>query len=227
MSIIGFLGTKHDQIQGFLRDGTRVPISRVVITPNIITQIKSAEKEGYTAVQLGFGTRKNVNKPLRGHSTKAGLSYTPRFLREARVSDVGDMKVGSEVKVQDVFKPGDIIDVTGTSKGKGFAGVVKRYKFAGGPRTHGQSDRERAPGSIGQSTTPGRVYRGKRMAGKMGNSKVTVKNLEVLDVADQTLSLKGLIPGHRGSLVMLKKVGENKTFIPLYQQEGGEKHATQ
>ena len=138
---------------------------------------------------------------------KAGLDKKPRFLREIRVGDVGELKLGAEIKVGDVFAPGDPVRVTGTSKGKGFAGVVKRHHFAGGPRTHGQSDRERAPGSIGQTTTPGRVYRGKRMAGRMGTDTVTVRGLKVIavDPENNTVTIKGLVPGGRKGLLLVQK----------------------
>lgn len=118
----------------------------------------------------------------------------------------------------DGLKPGDVVQVRGTSKGKGFAGVVKRHHFKGGPRTHGQSDRERAPGSIGQTTTPGRVYRGKRMAGRMGSDRVTIKNLLVLDIARDIVTIKGLVPGARNNRLVITKTGEAKKFIPLYKQ---------
>ncbi len=126
---------------------------------------------------------------------------------------------GTAITVSDVFVPGDIVDVTGISKGKGFAGGVKRWGFKGGPRTHGQSDRERAPGSLGQTTTPGRVYKGKKMAGRMGQETVTVKNLEVIEVtADGMLLIKGLVPGSLNSIVVVKKMGTNKKFVPLYRE---------
>lgn len=125
--------------------------------------------------------------------------------------------VGDVIKASDIFKPGDVINVTGISKGKGYAGGVKRYHFKGGPRTHGQSDRERAPGSIGSTTTPGRVYKGKRMAGRMGHERITVKNLQVVFVDDNNILVKGLVPGGRNTLLMLKKVKDvDKKFVPLY-----------
>lgn len=221
--VSGIIGIKKDQIQMFLQDGTRVPVSIVSISPNSITQIKTKEKDGYCALQFGISRMKKANKPLSGHLKKAGISFTPRFLREIRIEEVGSFNVGSVINAGDVLKQGDIIDATGTSKGKGFAGVVKRHHFKGGPRTHGQSDRERAPGSIGQTTTPGRVYKGKRMAGKMGDSSVTIKNLQVLDVVAETVYIKGLIPGIKKGLVILKKVGEDKKFVPLFKEKIKEK----
>ena len=219
----GLIGKKDHQSQGFLQDGTRVPLSVVSVLGNSISQIKTQDKEGYNALQIAFQIKKKQNKAITGHSKKAGLKNLPRFFREIRVDEVSDLQLGSEINPSDIFKPGDIVDVTGVSKGKGFAGVVKRHNFKGGPRTHGQSDRERAPGSIGQTTTPGHVYRGKRMAGRMGQDKVTVKNLEIIDITnDGALLIKGLIPGSVNSLVVVKKVGENKKFVPLYNSENSE-----
>lgn len=216
--INGLIGKKIDQVQMFLEDGTRVPVSRVRIGLNVVTQIKSKDQNGYSAIQLGFDTRKKSTRSLTGHSKKAGMEKTPRFFREVRVDDVSDFEIGKNISTADVFKAGDVVDVTGTSKGKGYAGVVKRHHFKGGPRTHGQSDRERAPGSIGQTTTPGRVYKGKKMAGRMGNETVTVKNLEVVDVDDSNLFVKGLIPGVKDGLVVVRKVGEKKKFVPLFKK---------
>lgn len=151
------------------------------------------------------------------------INQSQKFLSDGTripVTEVGvSGKARDLLKASEVLKPGDIVDVIGVSKGKGFAGVVKRHHFKGGPRTHGQSDRERAPGSIGQTTTPGRVYKGKRMAGRMGHERVTIKNLRVVDVSDNFLLIKGLVPGPKNSLVMVKKVGEDKKFVPLYKEE--------
>lgn len=221
--VTGLIGTKVDQAQKFLQDGTRVPVSSVLMKPNVVVQVKTMEKEGYNSIQFGIGLKKNADKPTAGHIKKAGILKTPRFLREIRVDNPSEFKTGDLVKAEDIFSAGDIVDVIGTSKGKGYAGVVKRHHFRGGPRTHGQSDRERAPGSIGQTTTPGRVYKGKRMAGKMGNERVTVKNLQVLDVRQDLVLIKGLIPGVRKGLVMLKKAGKDKKFVPLFQEIAEEK----
>jgi large subunit ribosomal protein L3 len=220
MQLSSLVGKKIYQKQGFLQDGTRVPLSGVRVLGNVVTQIKTADKEGYNALQLGIETKKKANKSLINHSKKAGLEKTSRFLKEVRIDDVESIQLGSEINVAEVFAPGDIIDVTGVSKGKGFAGGVKRHHFKGGPRTHGQSDRERAPGSIGQSTTPGRVYKGKRMAGRMGHETATVKNLEVIAVTDDgVLLIKGLVPGGLNSIVVVKKMGTDKKFVPLYKEE--------
>ncbi|OGH19129.1 MAG: 50S ribosomal protein L3 [Candidatus Levybacteria bacterium RIFCSPHIGHO2_01_FULL_40_15b] len=232
------IGRKIDQTQGFLEDGTRVPLSIISVGGNVVSQIKTSKIEGYNAIQLGFGSRTRPTKPMTGHIKKAGLQKMPRFFREIRVDEspvsppaspnrgesLGgpDYNLGSAILVSEVFEPGDVVDVTGISKGKGFAGVVKRHGFHGGPRTHGQSDRERAPGSIGQTTTPGRVYRGKRMAGRMGNEQVTIKNLEILGVKEDTILVRGLVPGAKGSIVTIKKVGKNKKFKPLWSEDRGQ-----
>ncbi|MBI2025952.1 MAG: 50S ribosomal protein L3, partial [Candidatus Levybacteria bacterium] len=219
MQLLSLIGKKAYQKQGFLQNGTRVPLTGVSVSGNFITQIKTQDKEGYNAIQLGIGINKKAKKRIVNHSKKAGVENTPRFLKEVRVDDIEGVTLGSEVSYKEVFKPGDTIDVTGVSKGKGWAGGVKRYGFHGGPRTHGQSDRERAPGSIGQTTTPGRVYKGKKMAGRMGTETVTVKNLEVISVTDDgVLLIKGLIPGFIGSFVVVKKTGENKKHVSLYQE---------
>ena len=219
MNLQGLIGKKTYQTQGFLQNGIRIPLSAVSVSDNLISQIKTAEKDGYNSIQIGLGIKKRTNKALDGHSKKAGLDKTPRFLKEIRVADVTGLELGSKIDINEVFKPGDIVDISGVSKGKGFAGGVKRWGFHGGPRTHGQSDRERAPGSIGQATTPGRVFKGKKMAGKMGDTTATVRNLEVIEItADGVILIKGLIPGPQGAIVVIKKVGENKKFVPLYKE---------
>lgn len=223
MNITGLIGKKNYQTQGFLEDGRRIPLTVVSSLGNKVSQVKTTEKDGYNAVQIGFGEKRKANKPLEGHGKKAGFNKTPRFLREIRLSDTPDVEIGAEINIAEILEPGDMVDVVGVSKGKGFAGGVKRYHFKGGPRTHGQSDRERAPGSIGQTTTPGRVYKGKKMAGHMGHEQVTVKNLEVIEIKeDGTILLKGLIPGVKNSLVIIKKVGKNKNYIPLFKEQAEE-----
>lgn len=203
--ITALLGSKIKQSQAFDDNGKRIPITLVSAGPNWITQISEQH------VQLGFGVIKNLKKPQAGHLKKAGLEgKNLRFLRTISIHDqsaISDVSLGAEIKVEHVFAPGDIVRVTGTSKGKGFAGVVKRHGFRGGPRTHGQSDRERAPGSIGQTTTPGRVYKGKRMAGRMGSDTVTVRNLKVMNVdsVGQTLTILGLVPGAARGLLVISK----------------------
>lgn len=207
------LAKKVEQGQKFLENGTRIPVTRLDVRGNVVTAIKTLTRDKYSAVQLGFDKRA---KALPQKSTKSPF----RFLKEVRMADADVLPaIGAVIKASEVFKPGDIVNVTGISKGKGYAGGVKRYHFKGGPRTHGQSDRERAPGSIGATTTPGRVYRGKRMAGRMGHEQVTVKNIRIVTVDDNFILVKGLVPGGRNTLLMLKKVGEQgKKFIPLYQE---------
>lgn len=208
------LGAKGKMSQTFV-GGTRVPVTYVEAGPCVVTHIKNEDKDGYWAVQLGFGNKriKNVTKPLQGHLRGAIKDKkTPRFLREVRLNKKPDFKVGDEVKLSDIFKKGDVVAVTGVSKGKGFAGVIKRWGFKGGPRTHGQSDRQRAPGSIGQGTDPGRVHKGKKMPGRMGSATTTVKNLIVVDTDEENnlLSLSGPVPGSPGGLVVITKIASGK-----------------
>lgn len=223
MQITTIIGKKLDQTQGFLEDGRRVPLTVVKVSGNVVTQLKQTDKEGYNAVQIGFGENKRPDKPTAGHIKAAGLTTNPRFFREVRVDKLPDAEVGSSIVVSEAFEVGDLVDVTGTSKGKGFAGVVKKWHFRGGPRTHGQSDRERARGSSGSGTTPGRVFKGKKMAGHMGDARSTVKNLEVLEVSEDQILVKGLIPGSKGSIVVISKVGKNKKYMPLWSEAGSQK----
>ncbi len=199
--INSLLGTKQRQSQTFLEDGRRIPITLIQAGPCWVTQVTD---KGY---QLGFGDIRHISKAEEGHTKKAGLKDKLRFLRSFSLGDLGDLSLGKEIKVGDVFAVGDKIRVIGTSKGKGFAGGVKRHGFAGGPKTHGQSDRHRAPGSIGSGTTPGRVYRGKRMAGRMGSERVSVRGLSVVAVNSDTntLTVKGLVPGGQKGLLIIQK----------------------
>lgn len=218
MNISSLIGKKVEQTQGFLEDGTRVPLSVIAMNSNIVSAVKTTEKDGYNALKMGFGIKNKPNKPEAGFIKKAGLEKAPRFFCEVKTDETG-IEVGTKVGASEVFEPGDIVDVMGTSKGKGYAGAVKRYHFKGGPKTHGQSDRHRAPGSSGSGTTPGRVYKGKRMSGRMGNEQVTIKNLEVLSVDEESMCIKGLVPGPKGSIIVVKKVGKNKKFMPLYSSK--------
>lgn len=215
------LGLKKEQTQKFRVDGKRIPVTVVEVAKNPVIAIRTVDKDGYVAVQLGYGTAKRSTKPMAGHMKGANLEKAPRFLKEVRFANSATLeempKVGEFVSLDEVLKPGDVIDVTGTSKGKGFAGGVKRFHFRGGPRTHGQSDRERAPGSIGQTTTPGRVYKGKRMAGKMGFETVTVRNLTVAGILGDTLLIEGLIPGPLGAFITITKRGEDKNYADLIE----------
>jgi large subunit ribosomal protein L3 len=222
------LGTKQKMTQAFV-ENTRVPVTIVDVTPNHVTQILTSEKNGYWAIQLAAGSRKikNTTKPLQGH-LKGAISkdkkVAPRFLREVRVSDEPELKVGDNIKVSDVFSVGDTVTVTGNSKGKGFAGGVKRWGFAGGPKTHGQSDRHRAPGSIGQGTSPGRVWKGKKMAGRMGDETVTVKNLKVVLVDDSTntLHIGGPVPGVPKGLLVIERTSPKNEVKKTDETEKGE-----
>ena len=213
--INALIGTKINQSKDFTPEGVSIPVTKILLGQLKVVRVKTVAKDGYTAVQLATGQKriKNITQPEQGNLKKAGLDKAPpRFLKEIRVKDADSIdadkvKPGISLDIADILSAGDHVSVTGVSKGKGFQGVVKRHGFAGGPRTHGQSDRERAPGSIGQTTTPGRVYKGKRMAGRMGNHQVTVKNLKVIsiDKEKQILTISGLVPGARNSLLVIRK----------------------
>ena len=195
------LGKKLGMSQVF-KDDKVIPVTLIESGPNFVTQVKTKEKDGYSAVQLGFGEKKekNIKKPQKGHLKKIG---NLRWLKEFRI-DPTELKRGDEVKISD-FNPGDKVTVIAISKGKGFQGVVKRHGFHGGPKSHGQKDRHRAPGSIGASW-PQHVIKGMKMAGRMGGDKVTVKNLEIVEVDNENnlIAIKGAIPGRKGTLVMIK-----------------------
>lgn len=203
--IQALIGRKIGMTQLFAEDGTVAAVTAIEAGPCVVIQIKIEAKEGYNAVQLGFGEKKKLNSPQKGHLKDLGAF---QHLREFRGGDVSSLKVGERVDVS-LFQPGDLVDVSGTSKGKGFAGVVKRHHFRGGPKTHGQSDRHRAPGSIGSTTTPGRVRKGMRMAGHMGNRRVTVRHLKVVkaDPERNLLFVKGAVPGARTQILIIKKSG--------------------
>ncbi len=189
--------------QVFGEDGRVEPVTAIEAGPCFVTQIKRVKQEGYDAVQLGFGTAKRLNLPEKGHLKKVGML---KHLREFEVLDIDSIEVGQRVDVS-IFKAGDVVDIVGISKGKGFAGVVKRHHFAGGPKTHGQSDRHRAPGSIGATTSPGKVFKGQRMAGHMGNERVTVRKLKVVaaDLERNLLLVRGAVPGARKGLLTIRK----------------------
>lgn len=199
------IGKKIGMTRIFDQDGNVVAVTVLQAGPCVITQVKTREKDGYNAVQLSYGEKKNINKPLLGHLKKAGID-TAKALIEFRDVTLPEMEVGKVVKV-DVFRAGEKVKITGTSKGRGFQGVVKRHGFGGGPVTHGQSDRLRAPGSLGQSSFPSRVFKGMRMAGKMGNAQVTVRNLTVVKVDPERnlIFVKGGVPGARNSIVEIRK----------------------
>ncbi len=203
MSIEGILGRKLGMTQVFRDDGTAVPVTVIEAGPCIVVQVKTEEKDGYAAVQLGFATRKRINSPQKGHMKGLGQF---RYLREFRVDDIGEWEVGQKVGCE-IFEEGDLVDVSGASKGRGFAGVMKRHGFHGGKRTHGQSDRERAPGSIGAGTDPGRVVKGKKMPGHMGTGQVTVKNLQVVqsDPSRNILMVQGSVPGTVHAILRVRR----------------------
>ncbi len=202
----GFLGKKIGMSRVFKEDGRVVPVTMIQAGPCAITQIKTNESDGYEAVQLGFDPVKKLNRPKAGHFRGNPLT---RHLREVPADDVAKFNLGQQVKV-DIFEPGELVDVIGKSKGRGFAGVMKRHGFGGGPRTHGQSDRARAPGSIGGGTTPGKVFKGLKMAGHMGNERITVKNLEVVqvDLERNLLFLKGGVPCAPNGLLLIRRTGK-------------------
>lgn len=209
--------------------GRRVGATILQITPNFVTQVKTKEtKDGYNAVQIGFGTKKSVKKPQIGHAKKAGLDQKIRWFKEVKAENQ-DLKPGQEINISQVFSIGDAVKVTATSKGKGFQGGMKRHGFHGGSRTHGQSDRMRAPGAIGSGTTPGRVYKGKRMAGHMGNETVSTKNLEVVGIKkdENLLIIKGAIPGPIGNLVTIIKSGRIKGYTPPPEEKPSEEEETE
>lgn len=199
----GIIGKKLGMTQIYRENGKVEAVTAIEAGPCAVTQIKNDEKEGYNAVQVGFKEKKRLNSAEK-ENQKERITY--RHLREFRVDAAPDIKVGDLIDVN-IFKTGDLVDVIGTSKGKGFAGVVKRHHFKGGPKTHGQSDRERHPGAIGSTTTPGHIKKGLRMAGHMGSQQVTVKRLEVMkiDSARNLIMIKGAVPGSDNGLVMIKK----------------------
>ncbi len=200
-------GKRLGMTRFFLEGGTSVPVTVLEVGPCVVVQKKTLEKEGYNAIQVGYGPQKEsrVNKPLRGHFKTAGVGSFSH-LKEIAVDNPDDFELGQEIK-SDIFSTGEIINVIGTSKGRGFSGVIKRWGFSGGKKTHG-SRSHRIPGSIGCSATPGRVVKGKKMPGRMGFRRVTVKNLKVVDVRPEmgVILVKGSVPGSRNSLVEVCKV---------------------
>lgn len=218
------LGTKKSQSRTFTQDNISVATTTLAISDCYITQLKT-QQNGYCAFQLGIRTRspRNISKVYRGKTDKAGIKTPLNFFAEVRVNEkvlkpetvkedgkeaikINDtvFTLGMKLTPVSLFKKGDIVAVTGTSKGKGFQGVVKRHGFAGGPKTHGQSDRTRAPGAIGSRTIPGRVFKGKRMAGRMGGETVTIQGLEVLSSSENELVLRGLVPGSIHSVLLVR-----------------------
>ncbi|MEU6641017.1 50S ribosomal protein L3 [Saccharomonospora sp. NPDC046836] len=206
----GILGTKLGMTQVFDENNRIIPVTVVQAGPNVVTQVRNQEKDGYSAVQLAFGAvdPRRVNKPKTGHFEKAGV--TPRrFLAELRTTDADSYEVGQEITAE-VFETGAVVDVTGTSKGKGYAGVMKRHGFKGQGASHGNQAKHRAPGSIGGCATPGRVFKGLRMAGRMGHARVTTQGLTVHSVRaeDGLLLIKGAVPGPKGSLIFVRSAAK-------------------
>lgn len=204
--IDGILGKKLGMTQVFASDGTRIPVTVVEAGPCVVLQKKSEDRDGYKALQLGFGPKKThrTNKPMMGHFKAAGKGafYS---LREVSADNIDDVNVGDEVRC-DIFSDGEFVDVAGTSKGKGFQGVIKRWGFSGGRSSHG-SMFHRRPGAIGASAYPGRVFKGKKMAGQMGNEKVTVQNLQVVEVRPEQnlLLVRGAVPGAKNDVVLIRR----------------------
>jgi large subunit ribosomal protein L3 len=200
---IGLIGRKIGMTQVFQADGTMVAVSVLAVEPNTVTRLRTTERDGYTAVQLGIEPSKRLSKPEAGQ-----LEGLPQVatIREFRTETVDGYEVGQQVGVAELFTEGDLVDVTGVSKGKGFSGHIKRHHFKRGPKTHG-SDHHRAPGSIGPGTTPGRVYKGMKMAGHMGDERATIKKLRVVrtDAERNLLLVKGTLPGAKNALILVKK----------------------
>lgn len=209
----GIIGKKVGMTQIFDENGQVIPVTVIEAGPCFVTQIRTSERDGYTAVQLGFETTKptRITKGQLGHLQRKNLPAL-KVLREFRARDINvDVEEGQELRC-DVFDKGEMVDVIGVSKGRGFAGTVKRHNFGRGPKTHGQSDRERAPGSIGQCAQPGRTFKGVRMGGRMGNDRVTVQNLrvEVIDAEKNLLAVRGSVPGRKGGIVLIRAARKAK-----------------
>jgi len=204
--INGIIGRKLGMTQIFGENGRAEAVTAIAAGPCTVIQVKKDNKEGYNAAQLGFGEAKKIKPARKGHLKELG-NY--RYLKEIRLADTEDIKAGDSVAVG-MFETGDKVDITGISKGKGFAGVVKRYNFAGGPKTHGQSDRHRAGGSVGAGTSPGRVWKGTRMPGHMGSEQVTARKLEVIQVDSERniMLVRGAVPGAKNGILIIKKSGK-------------------
>ena len=209
MTILGILGKKIGTTQVFREGGVVDCVTAVQAGPCTVTQVKTMEKDGYEAIQLGYEELERLSAPERGHLRPVGKLF--RHLCEVNADDTSDVEVGLLVDVS-LFQPGDRVDAIGTSKGRGFAGGVKRHNFRGGPKTHGQSDRHRAPGSIGAGSSPGRVLKGLKMAGHMGSARVTMRNLEVVSSEPERnlLLLKGAVPGGHNTLLLIRKAGQRR-----------------
>lgn len=219
----GLIGKKIGMTQVFLGDGSLVPVSVVEAGPCTVTQVKTVESDGYKSVQLGFGSARHTNKAEQGHLKGKGPFA---ILREFRMGEKDAAEVGQQVDIG-IFAEGESVDVVGQSRGLGFAGGVKRYHFRGGPKTHGQSNRHRAPGSVGSTTTPGRVFRGLRMAGHMGDDRVTTHNVKVVGVDKERnlLLIRGAVPGNKGGFVLIQKAKKAKKSKQTFQPKSAKKAA--
>ncbi len=209
----GLIGKKIGMTQVFSADGNLIPVTAIEAGPCIVLQKKEKAKDGYEALQLGFGPKKSqrVNKPELGHMGKAGKGAFS-VLKEFRSEEISSFEVGQEIKLSELFKAGDYVDVTGTSKGKGFAGVIKRWGFAGFPGSHGTHEYFRHGGAIGNRSYPGRVFKGKKMAGQLGNEQVSVQNLEVVQVREESnlLLVKGAVPGGKRGVLLIRRTVKRK-----------------
>lgn len=204
MGIQGIFGRKLGMTTHYTEEGAAEAVTVLEVGPCVVTQVKTAARDGYEAVQVGFEGVKRLNRPLTGHMERSGGKF--RHLGEFSVSDLGEFQVGQTIDAS-IFEPGDMVTVIGRSKGRGFAGGVRRYHFRGGPKTHGQSDRHRAPGSIGAGSSPGRVWKGTRMAGHMGNRRISQRGLRVVDTDNERnlLLVQGSVPGARNGVVRIEK----------------------
>lgn len=204
MSIDGLIGKKIGMTQMYREDGSLASVTAIEAGPCTVTQVRTASNDGYSAVQIGYGESRKLTKPEIGHLKRSGANSG--HLREVSATELGEVQVGQKIDVN-LFSDGELVDIVGISKGRGFTGVVKRWGFAGGPKTHGQSDRLRAPGSIGGTTYPGRVLKGTKMAGQFGNHRVTARNLEIvqIDVGRNLLFIHGGVPGPSRGLLLIKR----------------------
>ena len=203
METTGLIGRKIGMTTVFDEDGRADAVTLIEAGPCVVTQIRTRARDGYEAVQLGFGSSKRLNRPLKGHLARSGGNF--RHLQELRVSDLSDYEVGQSLDAS-VFQVGDIVSIQGRSKGRGFAGGVRRHNFRGGPKTHGQSDRHRGPGSIGGGTYPGKVWKGTRMAGHMGDKPVTVRGLKIqmIDPGRNLIAVRGAVPGAANGILWIQ-----------------------
>lgn len=210
-SLKAIVGTKLGMTQIFDEESRSIPVTVVKAGPIRVVQIKTVERDGYNAIQVSYGDTKTVNKPTAGHYAKAGVAPSSHLV-EVKVDDPSEFLVGQEIKVEEMFEAGTKADVSGVSKGKGFSGVMKRHNFSGQGASHGNHKKHRAPGSIGACATPARVFKGMRMAGRMGGEKVTTLNLEVagVDAERGLLLLNGSVPGPKGSIVLVREAVKSR-----------------